>query len=151
MDAFIREENPYNLNTSQKSGNFPVYHYRQNPDGTYSTSNRETAYMTLSGTTTFTLTDKYEGFTVVSASTGTNGFNPNGGNLTGSSVSISTTSGALHVYHRRNTYQFTFDTNYPTDASVEFSRGRSENRTEIVLYDFPLSEYGRTLNGNISH
>ena len=152
LDAFIREENPYNLSTDERSGSFPVYHYRQNLDGTYSIENRETAYLTVSGSTTFTLTNKFEGYTVHSASKGQNGFNPNGGTVysTGQ-LSVSSSDRALHIYHTRNTYQFQFDVNYPDNPAVTYSQGRSENRNEIVKYEMPLNVFGRTISGNISH
>lgn len=152
LDSFIQDSNPYDLVTNTSSGSFTLYHYRQQLDGTYTIADREEAHLTLgTGTTTFNLTNKFNGFTVSSYNVGTNGFSSTGGSSTGSSVSIRSSDGALHVYHTRDTEEFTFNVNYPEGATITYdgktvAEGgvRSENRTESVLYEAPLSGYGYT-------
>ena len=153
LDSFIQETNPYNLVTNQTSGSFTLYHYRQQLDGTYTIDDREEAHLTLgTGSTTFNLTNKFDGFTVNSYNVGTNGFSSTGGNSTGSSVSIRSSDGALHVYHTRNQYTLTFDMNYPVDASLSYSNGQSSNLTvSNIYYESPLSAYGSTRTNNVTH
>ena len=148
LDAFIQESNPYNLATRTTPGSSVIYHYRQQLDGTYTTDDRETAY--ASGGS-FSFSNKFTGFTVSTYSTGNNGYSPNGGNnaATGSSSSY-----PLHIYHTRNAYDFTFDVNYPDDATVTFDGlpaddpnvQKSANLTVSpkVLYEGPLASYGST-------
>ena len=144
LDSFIQDTNPYNLVTNSNRGNFALYHYKQQFDGSYTMDDRETAYLTLgSGSTTFNLTNKFDGFTVNSYNVGTNGFSSTGGSNTGSSVGIRSSDGALHVYHTRDKSDLTFDINYPVDANLVYSNGKSENLTVAdIYYQYPLTEYG---------
>ena len=143
LDAFIQDTNPYNLVTNSARGNFALYHYRQQLDGSYATSDRETAYLTLgNGNTTFNLTDKFNGFSVSSYNKGTNGFSSTGGSSLGSSTSISSTDNALHVYHTRNKYSLTFMQNYPPTATFN-QNGETENPAVHtgIYYGAALSGY----------
>lgn len=143
LDAFIQDTNPYNLVTNSARGNFALYHYRQQLDGSYTTSDRETAYLTLgTGNTTFNLTDKFNGFSVSSYNKGTDGFSSTGGSSSGSSTSISSYDNALHVYHTRNKYSLTFMQNYPTTATFN-QNGKTEDPTVYtgIYYGASLSGY----------
>lgn len=148
LDAFIQDSNPYNLTENGSRGNNIIYHYRQQLDGTYTTEDRETAYSSSTGG--FNFTNKFEGFTVSTYSTGNNGFSTAGGN-NAATAGTGTGSGVnypLHVYHTRNSYTLTLDTNYPLDKIIFFD-GRQWDQTynaEIVEYEQHTLQYETPLD-----
>ncbi len=152
LDSFIQDTNPYNLATNDSGGNTRIYHYRQQLDGTYTTSDRETAYSRNAGQ--FNFTNKFDGFTVSTYSMGNNGFSPNGGS---NSARAGTSTGnnptyPLHVYHTRNQYTLEFDVNYPIDAGITYSQGQSSNLiVQNIYYEAPLTTYGSSTNGGITN
>ena len=142
LDAFISEYNPYNLTSNGAPGTASVYHYKQQLDGTYTQEEgvgRFTAK--VSSNATFYFSDKFTGFKVATYNSGTNGFNENGGSSSAPGNSASTRN-TLHVYHTRNSYDLTFNVNYPNLAGVEYSNGSSADRTVSVFYEQNLSGYG---------
>ena len=151
LDAFIQDDNPYNLATRNARGNSIIYHYRQQLDGKYSITARETAYGSGGN---FNVTNKFDGFTPKSYNTGNNGFNVNGGNNnTEAGSRINNPSYPLHIYHERDKETFEFDVNYPIDASVTYSGGKSENLLVPggVYYEESLETYGSSTNEGITH
>ena len=151
LDAFIQDTNPYNLRTTSRRGNNTIYHYRQQLDGKYTIDDRETAYSSSNGG--FNFTNKFDGFTVSTYSTGANGFSSSGGN-NNAAQGTSTGSGVtypLHVYHTRNEYYLTFNTNYPLDKIVSFDGNQweagaytdtiIEKEDHRLLYETPLSSF----------
>lgn len=152
LDAFIQDYNPYNLTENGNRGSNIIYHYRQQLDGTYTTDDRETAYSSSSGG--FNFTNKFEGFTVSTYSAGSNGYSSSGGNYDASpGSSTSSTNYPLHVYHTRNSYTLTFDSNYPLDKVIYFDGEQwdqtydstiVENEEHTLLYETPLSSYSST-------
>ena len=150
LDGFTQVDNPYNLYSNGNSTNYYLYHYKQQLDGTYSETERYTARMS-SNSANFNFSNKFDGFTVDSYSTSQSGyygttaeFSPNGGNNStypGASASIRTPT---HVYHTRNSYTLTFNVNYPNLADVTFTNGQSGNASYSVLFEMPLTQYGKT-------
>lgn len=150
LDAFIQDSNPYNLTESGSRGNNIIYHYRQQLDGTYTTDDRETAYSSSTGG--FNFTNKFEGFTVSTYSTGNNGYSTSGGS-NAATEGTGTGSGVnypLHVYHTRNSYSLTLDTNYPLDKIIYFDGAQwdqtyngaiVENEQHTLLYETPLTSF----------
>ena len=111
LDSFIQPGNPYNLYSNGNSGSNYIYHYKQNLDGTYSLDSRVAVrYSASSGT--FNFSNKFDGFTVSSYSTGNNGFSASGGNTSCSNGSQASVTMPLHVYHSRNKYSLTLNYNY---------------------------------------
>lgn len=48
----------------------------------------------------------------------------------------------IKLYYLRNQYEFTFDVNYPVNAGLTYSNGKSDNITEpAVYYEASLAEY----------
>ncbi len=152
LDAFNHSNDStgliYNLRCTGTSGSSLIYHYRQQLNGSYTRDDMEVAHGSGGN---FSFSDKFTGFSVSTYSTGENGFSSSGGSFsaTGSSGSY-----PLHIYHTRNSYDFTFDVNYPDAATVTFSNGRSSNLTldPKVSYEAPLSNYGSTTttDGNVT-
>ena len=150
LDAFIQDSNPYNLTESGSRGNNIIYHYRQQLDGTYTTEDRETAYSSSTGG--FNFTNKFEGFTVSTYSTGNNGYSTSGGS-NAATEGTGTGSGVnypLHVYHTRNSYTLTLDTNYPQNKIIYFDGTQwdqtyngaiVENEQHTLLYETPLNSF----------
>ena len=110
LDSFI-QDNPYNLYRSGTPGNNYIYHYKQNLDGTYSLENRVAARYSANGAN-FTFTNKFDGYTVTSYSTGNNGFSASGGSRSVNPGSSAQVYLPLHVYHKRNTWSLTINYNY---------------------------------------
>jgi uncharacterized repeat protein (TIGR02543 family) len=120
LDAFIYT-NPYNLSSQGSNGNKYIYHYKQNLDGSYSADAAYIARMPNSSSG-FNFQDKFDGFTVSSYSTSSEGFKASGG--THSASSGSSWSGStypIYVYHTRNKYDLTLKYNYvggPSDYII---------------------------------
>ncbi|MCR5294722.1 MAG: InlB B-repeat-containing protein [Lachnospiraceae bacterium] len=137
LDAFIQDENPYNLSQDSKNGKNEIFHYRQGLDGHYNQSEGNRVY---SSGGRFNFSNKYTGFTVSKYS---RSFNPAGGDQ----PATESYNGQypLHIYHTRNSYDLTFNVNYPTGlADREFAEGRSVNKTVKLLFEEPLSAYGES-------
>lgn len=139
--GFTQTSNPYYLYCQGKNGTYAINHYRQQLDGTYSESEKTSAYTTGSSSN-FNFTNKFNGYSVAAYSTKAEGFVSAGGThavSVGSSASLDT---PFYVYHTRNSYTLTFDVNYPTLAGLEYGNGQDENRETEVLFGAPLSSYG---------
>ena len=122
-----------------------IYFYKQNQDGTWTNHNQ----VNTSGGT-FSITDKYNGFTAYTYQRVNHNGTPSDNGWTnvgakgdngvyGSGIALSggqytTTYYDLHIRFRRNAYDFTFDVNYPSGIDVTFSGGKSSNLTVSDIY-----------------
>lgn len=123
----------YNLNYYSLSGSSIIYHYRQQLDGSYSTSDREIAYGNGGN---FSFTNKYDGFTVSSYSTGTNGFSSTGGTPVAGRTA---NEYPLHVYHERNPYTLTFIDSYTNQVLSTQEVKFGENLSSYIPSNEPVS------------
>ncbi len=140
LDGFIQEDNPYVLTLqSTSSGTTDIYHYRQQLDGSYTIEDRELAHGSGG---TFNFSNKFTGFTVSAYSSPNFSANESGRTSIrpGSQASM---GNGLHVYHSRNAFNLTFDVNYPDDINVQYPNGEAVNKEVPVLFDAPLSKYGK--------
>lgn len=133
LDSFSKSDNPYNIYTNGNNGSRTIYHYKQARDQKYHQDDRYEA-KTNSTSGTFKFTNKFTGFTVRTYSTGSNGYNENGGNNTAVINNSSSVSYPLHVYHERNKYNLTL---------VDYSTASSSTDDKVITdiyYETPLSE-----------
>lgn len=137
LDSFIQSENPYVLNyVSSAPKTSPIYHYRQQLDGSYTIDDRETAY---GNGGTFNFSNKYTGFTVSACSSPD--FSATASGRTPVTDGDTATEYPLHVYHTRNPYELTFNVNYPDDISVHFSTEKAQSKKETLLFEAPLNNF----------
>ena len=111
LDGFTQDSTPYNLYSQGQNGNNYIYHYKQNIDGSYSLDKRVAA-RTTNTSGTFNFSNKFEGFTVSTYSTNTEGFSAGGGTHPATAGTSTSATYPLHVYHERNKYSLTLNYNY---------------------------------------
>ena len=146
LDGFSEPKNPYDLTRGDSSGNYTLYHYKQNLDGTYSTDQRYTAHY-ASNNTTFNFSDKFEGFSLVGYSSSFNAnFDPNnlGANehtATAGTSTVALTGNTLHIYHKRKAFTLTL-TNFTTENNAPDQP--NDKDIDGILYEQLLTGYGLT-------
>lgn len=146
MDAFLPIEanaDTVNFYGTVPGGTVEIKFYKEviQADGT---STYVVANTVQAGGGTFSISDKYDGFTAYQyrvddgdwTNVGTK--NPSSG-IYGEGVPYSTN---LEIRFKRNQYNFTFDVNYPVDAALTYSNGESTNLViDEIYYEAPLAEY----------
>ena len=148
LDAFIFDGLTYATDDKSKvtlySGTAntgrTVYFYKQNADGTWPTE--ATNRVAVANNSNFTITDKYNGFTAYAYSMNGTTYTMLGDPNSNGEYGTFSTSNNLHIRFERNTYNLTFDINYPNLAGVTYSNGKDENRKSFALFEESLIAYG---------
>ena len=141
IDSFSERINPYDLTQGNSSGNNVVYHYKQELDGTYDSSEAYAAHYS-GNNITFSFSNKFEGFTVAGYSSSFNSsFDPehlgtNEHAVTAESSTATLTGNTIYIYHVRKAFTLTL-TNFTTANNAP----DQPNDKDIgnILYEQPLS------------
>lgn len=153
IDTFKETVNYYGRSVT--TGTYTISHYKQNIDGSWPDIDHPTNQTSLNGNSTWTFTEKYDGFTVKYYLLSNNALQYwNNSYWTGTSANsqISTNYQNLYIRYARNQYDFTFDVNYPVDANITYSEGRSENLTaSAVYYGELLKKFGSSAAGGVTN
>ena len=138
MDAFLPTDGKTQINyVSQSSGNYTRYFYKQNVDGSWPSDSNPTN--TAKGSAnSFSITNKYNGFTAYQYKVGTS---DSWHNVTSSSVS-QTTSNAIYIRFKRNSYK------------IDFVNGTNTVKSQNYLFEASLKESDAPTNltypGNVA-
>ena len=127
------------------TGDYTYNHYKQNVDGSWPAID-DWANQTASSGGTWYFSEKYDGFTVSYYYVGsrTNAINNWNNTWTSTSNGQSTSTGSnnLYVRYARQTFDLTFDVNYPVDAGLVYTNGKSSNITvNGIYYQASLAQY----------
>ena len=128
------------------TGNYTYNHYKQNVDGSWPAIDEWANQTSTSGGGYWSFTEKYDGFTVSYYYIGNRNNAISNWNNTWTSTSAGQQTpnftNNLYVRYARQTFDLTFDVNYPVDASLNYSNGKSSNITvNGIYYQASLSQY----------
>lgn len=150
IDRFTENVTYYGADAA--GGNYYIRHYKQNVDGSWPDKDNYANFSANSGNTTFTFTEKYTGFTMKYYYLGNDNNYQNWWDSTWNSdkksqenssaeneYTVNINKNSLFIRYERNTYQLTFNMNYPDFVTV--SSGESADKIYDVKYEAALSGY----------
>ncbi len=149
LDSFNNRNIVYNLYSQGENGNNYIYHYKQNLDGTYSLDSRVYA-RTNNASGTFNFSNKFQGFTVSTYSTSTEGFSPTGGSHSAASGTSANLTYPIHIYHTRNRYSLTYAVDF-YDEGTQDRLNQIYKTVEGIQYGAPLTNYAAYTVGDLEH